>query len=1006
MEAVKIENGVVERTKAMNKRQSQSGSLAYGKISDSSDSFSIDDWKRMQNIRVIARFRPANKREIAWGKAKNVSGKPPFIVRAQQISLEYPNANKNSADNKSFTCTLDAVLSQQCTQKQVFYRCGLPMIMACLAGYNATIFAYGQSGSGKTYTMMGPETNVQSADDFGLVPRCIIYLFQKLDEQLSCENGGTLQDYIVNMECLQIYKSQISDLLNPKSKKKLVIKTNFSTDSVFVQNLRSVQVQTVEESFKLLTAAQQNRIVAGHSLNEVSSRSHMLIILTVIQRSVDGTLKTSKLNFGDLAGSEDLTKALGKNCDPQRKKEAICINRSLSALTTAVSYLSRGKKPGFRDSPLTHILKDSLGGNSKTIMLVTASPHIYNRAESIRTLRFASTAKKVKNKAIINEEQSMNSLKKKIKDLERQNSKLRQDLVTKQSKLSSNKARAGSILRFNASDSTKHEDEEKVQINEEEPEAQAAEIAIEADEVGGDLDVENNVDGKPRKRALSVSCSQHTHNSALNEDEWGSDEDEHDIVRDLHDKHDSEHSDEEESNFELHEYINQLNEYREKLDREQEENDTLQSKIDEKNLELESCTNKIAQLIDELNQNEQEFCDSRHKIRQLQGIVLQYQQQFPSFKPELNSSSASPPLAVTQKSSPIDIALARRSTISSSLSSVNLNSNSVTPLLLTNAAPVDEHEPAVPDLMIPRSRMSRQDSILHTNLLENLLKLQQRMESKINQTEFALHELKLRNSQSLQLQHPKSNPVPLFPSNSLRPIATNHSSRKSLNDRLENVYEHQEYLAFTPPVALSARGSQQLDKLETLDYESADEKLSEWDLDVSTAMDLEVVSNHSSHDDPNENPRIRDLKQTETNVDDMRPDKISVSASPPSIMMAEEEEHEGEQPEKAGTMDSSVSSMDLNAKQMRQHLQSMSRNEKKLKNELAEKLKQDATTATGWCQCFWKKPPKEDEDGGATRLIEEYLRMQVKKRFVKDRYHKKKQQGRAKNVRKRTSNAK
>merc|ERR1712154_441135 len=133
---------------------------------------------------------------------------------------------------------------------------------------------------------------------------------------------------------------------------------------------------------------------------------------------IDGTIKRSKLNFGDLAGSEDLTKAMGRNPDQERRKEAIAINRSLSALTTAISYLSKGQKPGYRDSPLTHILKDSLGGNSKTVMFVACSPHIYNRNETIRALRFAQTAKKVKNKAKRNEEQSVAKLKQKIEQLE------------------------------------------------------------------------------------------------------------------------------------------------------------------------------------------------------------------------------------------------------------------------------------------------------------------------------------------------------------------------------------------------------------------------------------------------------------------------------------------------------------------------------------------------------------------------------------------------------------
>merc|ERR1719461_2177590 len=136
------------------------------------------------------------------------------------MSIDFDAINQQKQQqrtNRQFTSTLDCILSPSCTQRQVFYRCGLPMIMSCLDGYNATIFAYGQSGSGKTYTMMGPEVNVQTADDFGLVPRCIIYLFQKLDEKLT-QNGGNLQDYMVNMELLQIYKSQLLDLLSPRSK--------------------------------------------------------------------------------------------------------------------------------------------------------------------------------------------------------------------------------------------------------------------------------------------------------------------------------------------------------------------------------------------------------------------------------------------------------------------------------------------------------------------------------------------------------------------------------------------------------------------------------------------------------------------------------------------------------------------------------------------------------------------------------------------------------------------
>ena len=136
-----------------------------------------------------------------------------------------------------------------------------------------------------------------NVDQFGLVPRCFIYLFQKLNKSLT-NNGGDLQDFGVKMELLQIYKRDLLDLLNPKSKAKLVIKTDFRNDSVFVQNLRSIDIKTVEEAFAVLTEAQSNRIVAGHALNASSSRSHMLVMVTIIQRFIDGSVKRSKLNFG------------------------------------------------------------------------------------------------------------------------------------------------------------------------------------------------------------------------------------------------------------------------------------------------------------------------------------------------------------------------------------------------------------------------------------------------------------------------------------------------------------------------------------------------------------------------------------------------------------------------------------------------------------------------------------------------------------------------------------
>eukprot|EP01083_Nonionella_stella_P089803 250733_1 len=243
---------------------------------------SDEDWKGGDSIRVICRFRPPNKREKAYSQEKGIPDVPPHWESAQTVRLNrIQDKSKGKSYNKPFKCTLDTIFASNTTQKQIFYSVGQPMILSTLEGFNSTIFAYGQSGSGKTYTMFGPEDDPSNIEHFGLIPRCFIYLFQRLNAALS-KNGGKLQEYKVNMELLQIYKRDLLDLLYPQSKTKLIIKTDFRTDTVFVQNLRQVTVNTVEEAFACLTEAQSNRIVAGHALNAVSSRSHMLVCAHVI----------------------------------------------------------------------------------------------------------------------------------------------------------------------------------------------------------------------------------------------------------------------------------------------------------------------------------------------------------------------------------------------------------------------------------------------------------------------------------------------------------------------------------------------------------------------------------------------------------------------------------------------------------------------------------------------------------------------------------------------------
>eukprot|EP01083_Nonionella_stella_P231881 818486_1 len=273
---------------------------------------------------------------------------------------------------------------------------------------NATLFAYGQTGSGKTYSMFGANDDGSGTDlqAMGLIPRSFVYLFDQLEQRC---NNQTIQNFNVSMQTLQIYNKRLLDLLNPNSKTKLAVKTDFTTDSIFVKHLRTIQITSAREALAVLIESSKNRIVASHALNQHSSRSHMLVLLKIRQIKIDGSSTRSNINFGDLAGSENIAKAHGKSSkgkndeekarDAQSRQEGIAINASLSALTRCINSLVKGEHPGYRDSPLTHVLQDSLGGNSKTTLLVCASPHIFNRNETIRTFRFAATAKQVKNKA-------------------------------------------------------------------------------------------------------------------------------------------------------------------------------------------------------------------------------------------------------------------------------------------------------------------------------------------------------------------------------------------------------------------------------------------------------------------------------------------------------------------------------------------------------------------------------------------------------------------------------
>lgn len=324
--------------------------------------------------------------------------------------------------------TFDAVADVDSTQKDIFEMVGLPLVENCMEGFNSSIFAYGQTGSGKTYTMWGP-TYDSSGDQFpnkdrGLTPRVFEQLFTRIEEE-EAKNIDKQLRYQCRCSFLEIYNEQITDLLEP-NRKNLQIREDTKT-GVYVENLTEEYVSSVADVKQLALRGLSNRRVGATSMNAESSRSHSVFTCVLESRckctsSGLSSLRTSRINLVDLAGSErqKLTGAGG-----ERLKEAGNINRSLSQLGNLIKILAEVSQTGkqrhipYRDSRLTFLLQESLGGNAKLAMVCAISPAASCRSETLSTLRFSQRAKAIQNKAVVNEEteNDVNLLRDQIRQL-------------------------------------------------------------------------------------------------------------------------------------------------------------------------------------------------------------------------------------------------------------------------------------------------------------------------------------------------------------------------------------------------------------------------------------------------------------------------------------------------------------------------------------------------------------------------------------------------------------
>ncbi|NXV37666.1 KIF27 protein, partial [Rissa tridactyla] len=348
-------------------------------------------------VKVAVRIRPLLSKEVLHNHQVCVR----LVPNTQQIII-----------GKDRVFTFDFVFGKNSTQEEVFTVCIKPLLVSLAEGYNATVFAYGQTGSGKTYTIGGGHIASVAEDEKGIIPRAIQELFQHISENRNI-------DFHVKVSYIEVYKEELRDLLELEtSVKELHIREDEKGNTVIV-GAKEFQVECADEVLSLLESGNAARHTGTTQMNEHSSRSHAIFTISICQKqstesqkntdtAQDSSWKSvqviaSKFHFVDLAGSERVTKTGNTG---ERFKESIQINSGLLALGNVISALGDPKRKSvhipYRDAKITRILKDSLGGNAKTVMITCISPSSSDFDESLNSLKYANRAKNIRNKPVVN----------------------------------------------------------------------------------------------------------------------------------------------------------------------------------------------------------------------------------------------------------------------------------------------------------------------------------------------------------------------------------------------------------------------------------------------------------------------------------------------------------------------------------------------------------------------------------------------------------------------------
>lgn len=354
-----------------------------------------EDFKKKLSERVMVylRVRPISEEELRSSARESVIDR----IDSSRIVL----AAKKESDKKSYL--FDSVFDPSIGQKDVYQTVAKPVVNSVLQGYNGTILAYGQTGTGKTHTMIGGPGELK-----GVIPRCMKEIFNTV-------KSSATHSYQVKVAFLQLYMEVLQDLIKPDPSNPIRIRED-SEEGIYLAGLNWIDVNSVAECMNLLSLGDKNRNVASTSMNSTSSRSHAVYMVKVEKREKipkevydqtastkfrDKSMTRSTLYLVDLAGSERVSKT---KVSGTRLNEAKNINLALLALGNCIQALAEGKSKyiPFRDSKLTRLLEQSLGGNSKTSLIVTIGPSTFNYQESVSSLLFGSRAMKIQNTPELN----------------------------------------------------------------------------------------------------------------------------------------------------------------------------------------------------------------------------------------------------------------------------------------------------------------------------------------------------------------------------------------------------------------------------------------------------------------------------------------------------------------------------------------------------------------------------------------------------------------------------